>query len=489
MKLIRVHEDDNVAVALSEIETGESLDLPWGGRLVAREGVPVSHKVAVTDIPAGRTIRRYGQPIGTAARDIFSGDWVHTHNLRSPDEIPPMTSRPESAAPADLPAPDHFSGYARAKGPAGVRNHLLVMSTVACANGVVRAIGRAVPQAVTIEHAHGCGRVGPDHERTQRVLSGAATHPNTGAVLLVGLGCEIVSGEAMHREVAESGRPVEYLKIQDAGSRRTTEKGVELGRRLLSAIAGQAREPRPVSDLILGLQCGGSDALSGVTANPAVGLVSDWIVGYGGTVIMAETTEMIGTLHLLQARALDDQVAGEIQVIIAKNQDLARKMLGEQAHLAIAPGNMDGGLSSIMEKSLGCITKGGRTTIQEVVPYGRRPLRPGLAIMDTPGYDVESLGGLLGAGCQACLFTTGRGSPVGTPLMPVIKISSNTDAFRRMDGDIDVNAGEIADGRRGLEEMGRVLWEQTMDVLAGRLSRAEENRQEVLGISMTIEAG
>jgi altronate dehydratase large subunit len=226
-----------------------------------------------------------------------------------------------------------------------------------------------------------------------------------------------------------------------------------------------------------------------VTANPVVGQVSDWVVAQGGTVILAETTEMIGTLHLLRARALNPQVAEAIESMISKNEDLMRRMLGEQAHLAVTPGNMDGGLSTIMEKSLGCIAKGGNGVIEEVVPYAQTPDRRGLVLMDTPGYDVESFGGLVGAGCQVILFTTGRGSPIGAPLVPTIKVASNSELWQRMREDLDINAGEIADGGRSIGEMSQHLMDCLAGVLNGRLTRAEENHQEVMEISMTMEAG
>lgn len=491
MKLIRVHERDNVALALTKLNAGEEVELPWGGRLQLRENIPVSHKVTLEDIQAGKTVWRYGQPIGAAAKATPMGSWIHDHNLKAPEEVPP----PQIASGFDstgkgFPGPELFSGYTRAEGPPGVRNHLLIIPVVACANGAVRAIGRAVPEAVAVEHAHGCGRMGKDNDRAMRVLSGCGTHPNTGAVLLVGLGCELLNGQKLADEIAASGRPLEFIEIQKSGgSQKTAERGINLANALIDKISSRTRETHPISELTLGLQCGGSNALSGVTANPTVGMVSDWVVGQGGTVIMAETTEMIGTMHILQARARDTQVAERIRTIINNVEELAREMLGDKAHLAIAPGNMDGGLSSIMEKSLGCIIKGGHSVIQEVISYADRPSGRGLVLMDIPGYDVESLGGLLGSGCQVCLFTTGRGSPIGAPLMPTIKISSNTTTWQNMGDDIDINAGEIADGRRNLQEMGRTLWGYMVEVLDGKLARAEENDQDTFGISMTGGAG
>jgi altronate dehydratase large subunit len=489
MELIRVHEMDNVAVALRPLTAGEELSLPWGGRISVRDAVPSSHKIALDDLTKGQTVYRYGQPIGTALQDIPQGRWVHTHNLGA------LESTTAGAAPAGSReaerrgAPATFPGYRRSKGLPGVRNYLLVLPTVSCANGVVRAIGRAFPQAVAIEHGSGCGRAGGDHQRTLRVLQGCGTHPNVAAVILVGLGCEGVRGDELAQRISESGRPVEYFEIQKVGgTRKCAEKGIQAARALWDKVPAHRREPRPLSELMLGLECGGSDALSGLTANPAVGFVSDRVVAAGGTVILSETTEMIGTTHLLQARAANPAVSKAIGAMIGKNEDLARRVLGDKAHLIIASGNMEGGLTTIAEKSLGCIAKGGCSTVEEVVTYAETPTRRGLVLMDTPGYDVESLGGMLAAGCQAMLFTTGRGSPVGSPLAPVVKVASNSDLWCRMPDDMDVNAGQIADGRKSLDELGEELWAYLGEVLAGKLTKAEENDQGVMGFSMTMEA-
>jgi altronate dehydratase large subunit len=490
MSLIRTHPSDNVAVTPRGLKAGQVVDLPWGGRLEVAEDIPASHKVALRDFTAGETVVRYGQPIGTTRQEVPRGGWLHSHNIRETE------LRSAKAAAAGLPpqtegmsGPDTFMGYSRAKGPAGTRNVVLILPTVACAVPVARAVGRAVPEAVVIEHPNGCGRGAPDFDRTFRVLNGCGLHPNAGAVLLLGLGCEIQAGTFFLPSLQDSGKPFEFIEIQKAGgTRKATARGVEIVQRLHAHLQTQKRIPQPIKDLILGLQCGGSDALSGVTANPAVGRVSDWLIHNGGTVILPETTEMLGTQHLLQARAVDQAVAEEIGRILGKNQALARAMLGENAHLAVAPGNMDGGLSTIMEKSLGCIAKGGGGIISEVRAYAEPPQKRGLVIMDTPWYDVESLGGLVGAGCQVIFFTTGRGTPVGAPLAPVIKVASNTALAESMADDIDINAGLVADGKASLSDMGQALLEELIAVAEGKRTRAEVNDQAMMGISMTMEA-
>lgn len=489
MILIRTHEKDNVAVAFSALEKNRIVALPWGGEIRLSEDIPASHKVALKEFQPGETVYRYGQPIGEAAVVIEEGGLVHTHNIIAPD--PDKTEKVETASEniSPLTGPDSFPGFARDNGPAGIRNHVLVLPTVACANGVVRSIGMAMDEVVPLEHGYGCGRAGQDHRRTSRVLTGCATNPNVGAVLIISLGCEGMRGDRLADAVASTGRPVERLVIQESGgSLSTIKKGLELARKLAAKIKDRPRVDCPMSDLILGLQCGGSDAMSGITANPLVGLISDWLAEKGGTSVLSETTEMIGTMHILEERARNPEVAGQIHRMISENEEVVKQMLGEHAHLAIAPGNMDGGLSTIMEKSLGCITKGGVTPINEVVGYGEVPAKKGLVLMDGPGYDIESIGGLVAGGAQMLLFTTGRGTPVGTPITPTIKIASNSRLFKNMCDDMDINAGRIADGEVSLTESGQVLLDLVLSVAAGDLTRAEANAQEVIGFSMTTIA-
>jgi altronate dehydratase large subunit len=490
MTLIRIHPSDNVAVALKPLSAGQKVDLPWGSGLTLIDDIPASHKVALADFKVDDPVIRYGQTIGLAAEATAKGSWLYSHNLREP-KLKSAKAQGAGLPPQieGLKAPDTFLGYTRPIGPAGTRNHLLILPTVACAVGVARAVGRAVPGATVVEHPYGCGRGGVDLERTLRVLLGCGRHPNVGAVLIIGLGCEILSGTFLLEPLKESKKPVEFVEIQKhGGSRKTTTMCIELAQKLLAQIKSQKRAPQPVADLMLGLQCGGSDALSGVTANPAVGRVSDWLSANGGTVILAETTELIGTQHLLQARAMTQDIADDIGRIIQKNRNISRTMLGENAHLAVAPGNMDGGLSTIMEKSLGCINKGGGGIINEVIEYGETPTKNGLVIMDTPGYDVESLGGLVAAGCQAIFFTTGRGTPVGAPLSPVIKVASNSTLAKSMADDMDLNAGLITDGKASLSQMGQILLTTLIEVAEGKPTCAEVNDQGILALSMTMEA-
>jgi len=371
-----------------------------------------------------------------------------------------------------------FTGYLRPDGTAGVRNHVAVLPTVSCANGVVAAIARQVPDLVPLYHSVGCGRMGVDHEVHARTLRNLCRSPNVAGILVVGLGCEVLNAGELEEAAAESGRSVRRVMIQEqGGSRRATARGVDLARELLMEAQAMKPVPVPLGKLTIGLECGGSDAFSGVTANPAVGKVSDRLVDGGATVILTETTEMIGTAHILRRRAASAEIGSKIADMIARQERKSVEVLGPLAKLAIAPGNMDGGMSCIAEKSLGCIVKAGTRPIVEVVEYARRPTRAGTVIMDGPGYDTDSLTGLAAAGAQVIIFTTGRGNPIGFPLVPVIKVISTTRAYRRLEDDVDVNAGAVLEGR-SLDDLGNEIHDLLWRVMGGELTKAEINRQD-----------
>jgi len=367
-----------------------------------------------------------------------------------------------------------FSGYKREDGKYGVRNEVLVISSVLCASGVVDAIGRVFPNVATIQHAYGCGYGPSDFFTSLNTLSGFINNPNVGAVLAVGLGCELLKSEFLAQ--AAQGKPAEALEIQQAGSAATTKKGIDIVEKLLKHVNGQKRVVAPVSELIVGLKCGGSDAFSGVTANPAVGATADILVEEGATVIMGETTEMIGTAHILKNRCTEQDLSFRIEKLILDQEKFVRNYLGELAGLVISPGNIDGGLSSITEKSLGCIAKAGTTPIMELVEYAAKPSKKGLIIMNTTGYDMDDMAGMAAAGAHMILFTTGRGTPAGFPAIPVIKISSNTRTYHKMEGDIDVNAGSILDEGKTIKDIGTEIFQLVLKVASGELTRAEINK-------------
>ena len=372
----------------------------------------------------------------------------------------------------------NFLGYRRENGFVGVRNYVLVISSVSCANGVVEAIGRALPEVVAVTHAYGCGYGPEDIGVSHRTMAGLINNPNIGAALVIGLGCEGMNSQFLTQAV--EGKPIEALVIQeDGGSAATTQKGIDICRKYLETLGSQERESAPVSELIVGLECGGSDAFSGVTANPSVGAAADMFVAEGGAVILAETTEMIGTAHILKRRCATPQLGEQIERLVNDHEKHVRASLGDLAGMVIAPGNIEGGLSSITEKSLGCITKGGTTPITEFVEYAGRISKKGLIVMDTPGYDIDSMAGMAAAGAQIMLFTTGRGSTAGFPAVPVVKIASNSSTYNKMPGDMDVNAGSIIDEGKTLEQVGQEIFELSIEVAEGRQTCAEANKSAV----------
>ncbi|WP_035217787.1 UxaA family hydrolase [Desulfatibacillum aliphaticivorans] len=373
---------------------------------------------------------------------------------------------------------DSFMGYGREDGSVGVRNYVAVIPSVACAAPVAAAIARAVPGVVPLLHGMGCGRGGSDADMHTRTFQNLCKNPNVGAVIIVGLGCEVVNAEGMALAAAMAGRPHARLMIQaEGGSRKTTAKGIEIAKDFMTQIQVQERKPFPLDKLTLGLECGGSDAFSGVTANPAVGRASDWLVAKGGKVILTETTEMIGTSHILERRSANPEIAEQIKNLISSVEAKTYEVLGPIAKMIISPGNMDGGMSSIREKALGCIIKGGTTPINQVVDYAEIPTQPGLSIMHGPGYDAESLTGLAASGAQVIVFTTGRGNPIGFPIVPVVKVASTSRMFQSMEDDMDLNAGAILEGK-SLDQMGEDVVQCILDAVNGRRTKAEINEQD-----------
>jgi len=379
-----------------------------------------------------------------------------------------------------------ISGYERVRGRYGIRNHVLVLATVSCVNGVIQRISREVPEAVCVPHAHGCGRGGArDMQILFRVLSGMVHHPNVGAVVLIGLGCEISNTKSLVPFIENAGKPLEIFNVQEhGGARQTAQKGAAAARRLLAEIKGQPRVSLPWDQLLVAMECGGSDAMSGVTANVALGAVSDWLVQKGATVIFGENTEMIGTAHVLARRAKNERVAKQIEKLIDEAEKRTQEVMGNLASWVISPGNMDGGMSTIAEKSMGCIFKGGTTTINQVVDYGEAPTEKGLVLQDGPGYDADSMAGLAASGSQLMFFSTGRGTPVGFPTLPVIKVASNSRIYEVMEDDLDINAGSLVEGKL-LEDLRAQMVDLMIRVINGERTKAEVNGMDVFAF-MTV---
>ncbi|MFB5662314.1 UxaA family hydrolase [Alteribacillus sp. HJP-4] len=375
-------------------------------------------------------------------------------------------------------------GYRRPDGKVGVRNHVLILPTITCATQAAKQINELVDGTVTFIHQHGCAQVGVDYEQTFRTYAGLGMNPNVYGVVVLGLGCETHQAWTVADEIAKkSGKPVETVSIQEnGGTLQTIAEGAKVASQMVQDASMVHREPCDINELIVGTECGGSDACSGLSANPAVGAVSDKLVERGATAILAETTELIGAEHLLAERAADDQVAKRVYEVIEAMENRSIQMGVDIRTGNPSPGNVRGGLSTLEEKSLGAANKAGTSPLQELIDYAEPPTKKGLVWMDTPGHDIEQLTGMVAGGAQVVLFTTGRGTPTGSPIAPVIKISTNTTMYESMGDNMDINAGTVIEGKESVDEVGGRLLEEIMQVSSGKKTKAEILKQHDFGI-------
>ncbi len=368
-----------------------------------------------------------------------------------------------------------FQGYRRPNGKAGVRNHVLVIPSVVCSQGAAEAITRNLKGTVYLPNVFGCAQVGADREQTKRTLVGFGTNPNVFAVLVVGNGCENLPAKEIAEAILPSRKRVEFIEIQDVGgTRKTIAKGKKILKEMLADAAALPREPIPLSELIMATECGGSDYTSGLASNPALGAASDLQVEAGGTVILSETTELIGAEHLLAKRARTPEIGKQVLDLIAWWEKEAIATGQDIRGANPAPGNIAGGITTLEEKSLGCIYKGGTTTLEEVIQYAFPPAKKGLILMDTPGHDIDQLTGMMAGGAQIAVFTTGRGTPTGSPIAPVIKITGNAETYRKMKDNIDLNVSQVIQGKETVKEAGKRIFEEVIAVASGKLSKAEK---------------
>jgi altronate dehydratase large subunit len=368
-----------------------------------------------------------------------------------------------------------IKGYRREDGTVGIRNHLLLIPTVVCANQVVNRIQQLVPGSVAIPHQHGCSQVGEDKERTHQVLVGMGKNPNVGGVLLVSLGCEVMNAEQIQKEIAETGKPVEWLDIQETGgSVKTIEKGMKVARKLMADINHAQQENIPFKELVIGVKCGGSDATSGLCSNPALGKAADHVIKAGGRIVMGETTEIIGAEHLLAERAVSPGVKQKLYAAIEGFEKEIERMGVDMRGGNPSPGNIAGGLSTIEEKSLGCISKAGTAPLQDVFNYAAPvPKSKGFYFMDSPGNDIELVSGMAAAGVHIVCFTTGRGTPTGNPIVPVIKITGNETAACKMADNIDIDVSTVLRGEESFDDAGYRIYQDIVEVASGKLTKAE----------------
>lgn len=368
----------------------------------------------------------------------------------------------------------NFYGYRRPDGRVGIRNHVIILPSVACSVEVGNAIARKVKGVVAISHPHGCAELPFDAEQTLRTVVGVGKNPNVAAVLVVGLGCELLDAPTIASKIAESGKPVKSLVIQDVGgSPKTIKEGIKIVKEMIAHASRLKKEKAGIGSLILGVECGGSDACSGLSANPALGVTSDLFVKKGGTIILSETTESVGAEHILARRAANKSVRKKILEIVKRTEMRALRLGLDIGKANPAPGNYEGGITTLEEKSLGCVMKGGTGKIMEVLEYSETPTKKGLVLMDTPGHDAESVTGLIAGGTQIICFTTGRGNPMGTPIAPVIKIATNSQMYSRMKDNMDLNAGEIITGKMSVEDMGEKIFKEVFKVAGGKLTKSE----------------
>lgn len=365
-------------------------------------------------------------------------------------------------------------GWLRPDGRFGIRNHVLVIPTSICSSVEAVRIAEAVPRAIALPHQHGCCQLGADFDQTTRTLAGLGSNPNVGAVLVISLGCEGIQADTVAETARRAGKIVEVITIQQSGG---SAKAVQVGRDRLRALA-EASDRLPKTEagldaLVLGTECGGSDATSGMVANPVVGLVSDRLVAAGGTSILSETTELIGAEHILAERCRNDETRRRLFEIVADTERRALAQGSDMRGAQPTPGNIRGGITTLEEKSLGCIHKGGSAMIESVLAYAEPPASKGLHVMDTPGQDIESITGMVAGGAQIILFTTGRGTATGCPVAPVIKVTANNLTFRNMEDSIDVDTSGVIDDSLSMEQAAELLFARLVGVARGELTKAE----------------
>ena len=481
---IRLHPADNVVTTTTTIEANSEIE-----QAVTTQIIPRNHKIASQMIEKDAPIRKYAQIIGYASQDIPAGAHVHTHNVsfRATDANYEFSTNCEDVAMVPEAQRDSFMGFRRANGRVGTRNYIGILTSVNCSATAARMIASAfgpeemahypnVDGVVAFVHGTGCGMAGQGEgfEALQRVMWGYAKNPNHGGILMVGLGCEMNQIDWLLEAYGLAHGPLfKTMNIQDTqGLAKTVEKGIAEVRAMLPEANKAKREPCPVSELMVALQCGGSDALSGITANPALGYACDLLVAQGATAVLAETPEIYGAEHLLTKRAVNKQVGERLVSLISWWEDYTSRNRGSMDNNP-SPGNKQGGLTTILEKSLGAAAKGGTTPLNGVYKYAEPVSARGFTFMDSPGYDPASVTGQIASGCNLVTFTTGRGSAFGSKPSPCVKIATNTTMYEKLLPDMDINAGSMLTEGHTLEEKGHEIYQLLLAIASGAKSKSE----------------
>ncbi len=482
IKWLKIHPSDSVAVALEPIKKGEDI-----GGVSALEDIPQAHKIALCDIPSGAQVQKYGFPIGIATEDIKAGQWVHVHNVKTGlGESVDYSYSPTNPTLAPI-LPETFMGYARPDGQVGIRNEIWIIPTVGCVNSIAERLVKlhteelvkgSVEGLYTFPHPYGCSQMGDDHAQTKQLLAALAKHPNAGGVLVLGLGCENNTMEQFQEELGQwDERRVKFLVCQEVEDE--FEEAEKLLRELAGYVGGFERRPLPVSELIIGMKCGGSDGLSGITANPTVGLFSDKLIARGGTTILTEVPEMFGAEGMLMNRCINATVYDKTVAMVEGFKDYFVRH-NQVVYENPSPGNKQGGITTLEDKSLGCVQKGGTAPIVDVLQYADRVTASGLNLLSGPGNDLVSATAMTAAGAHIILFTTGRGTPFGAPA-PTVKISSNSELFHHKKGWIDFDAGGITKGE-SMEDTAERLLHLVIDVASGTQTKTEQNGYREISI-------
>lgn len=476
-KAVKIHPNDNVAVMAEAAKVGERISAA-GQEISLHQDVPAGHKVALCEICKGEKIIKYGSSVGCASQPISAGDWVHSHNLKT--NLQAESAYTYSPKPAILPQTNggFFQGFLRPDGRAATRNEIWILPTVGCINSIATRLAQEAQRFVrgsldgiyAFGHPYGCSQLGDDLLRTRRMLAALANHPNAAGVLILGLGCENNRMADFQAELgAYDPNRIRFMLCQDCDDE--IESGLALLEELSEYAVGFCRQPVPVSKLLIGLKCGGSDGFSGITANPVVGRLTDMVCARGAAAVLTETPEMFGAEHILFDRCIDGEVFQRAADMISnfKQYFVAH---GQPVYENPSPGNKDGGITTLEEKSLGCVQKGGEAPICDVLDYGCQVQKRGLSLLYGPGNDMVSCTAMVAAGAHMILFTSGRGTPFGTPA-PTIKISSNTALYQKKRNWIDFNAGCVLEGE-SISDAAEALYRLMIQVAEGQQTCAEK---------------